>query len=101
MTKEKYIDDYIKEGDDVGAIRFLSKELYTSFKIGGTRKYLLDRVADKLERDASNMNWLSNTCAELSDEVKQLKSENQRLLAKNNSLIDKYSKKSGTRRDKQ
>ena len=63
MAKEKHIDDYIKEGDDVGALRYLAKELYTSFKIGGTRKYLLDRVADRLER---------------------LTKENERLLAKNN-----------------
>ena len=73
MAIEKYIDDYIKEGDDAGALRYLANELYRKEQtIGGTRKRLLDRVADKLEK---------------------LAKENERLLTKNNRLIDKYGKK--------
>ena len=55
MTKEKYIDDYIMDGDDVGALRYLAKEQYKAMNIGGTRKKLLDRVADKLEKMQKKM----------------------------------------------
>ena len=71
MRKEKYIDDYIKDGDDVGALRYLAKEQYKAMNIGGTRKRLIERVADKLEK---------------------LERDNKRLLQKNNKLINKYGK---------
>ena len=42
-------DDLIRKGEDIKAIRYLAKELYNSALIGGTRKRLIDRVADKLK----------------------------------------------------
>ena len=49
MAKKIYIDDLIREGNDAKALQYLAKELYEKTLIGGTRKRLMDRVADKLK----------------------------------------------------
>ncbi len=49
MIKKIYIDDLIREGNDAKALQYLAKELYKKTLIGGTRKRLMDRVADKLK----------------------------------------------------
>ena len=72
MNKEKYIDDYITEGDYAGALRYLANEQYKAMNIGGTRKMLLERVADKLERDKDTIDYFSNVCIALTEEKNKL-----------------------------
>lgn len=52
-------DDLIKEKDDVGALRYFAREYYDTGRIGGTRKRLLSRVADKLKRIDGSCDYCS------------------------------------------
>lgn len=43
-------DELIRNGNDLEALEYLSEELYKNGKIGYTRKRLLDRIAEKLNK---------------------------------------------------
>lgn len=43
-------DDLIRTGRDTDAMRYLAQEYYQNGKIGHTRKLLMERVADRLDR---------------------------------------------------
>lgn len=45
-----YFDDLIREGRDTDATRFLAREYYENGKMGYTRRRLLERVADKIDK---------------------------------------------------
>lgn len=43
-------DELIRNGNDLEALEYLSEELYKGGKIGYTRKKLLDKIAEKLNK---------------------------------------------------
>lgn len=54
-------DDLIRKGDDPAALLTLADELYKSGKIGGARKALLVRAAEKLREAAGERNRKNDT----------------------------------------
>lgn len=72
-------DDLIRQGEDIKALRYLAKELYKNNMIGGTRKRLLDRVADEYEKMEENEAYSSLRAIELIKENENLKQEIENL----------------------
>lgn len=58
MVKDKF-DNLIRENKDTDAARLFAKEYYDSGKMGYTRKALIERIADKLDKlERSELNGL-------------------------------------------
>jgi hypothetical protein len=73
-NKKIYIDDLIREGNDAKALQYLAKELYEKTLIGGTRKRLMDRVADKLkelEKENTNLKYKIDYISEVAIQEKE------------------------------
>jgi len=45
-----FFDDLIRQGEDIKAYKWLIKELYDGGKMGGTRKRLMERIVERLEK---------------------------------------------------
>lgn len=88
MPKKIYFDDLIRKGEDIKALRYLAKELYNGKMIGGTRKSLLDRVADEYEKLEENEAYASLRAIELIKENEKLKQEVIRCFEENEKLKD-------------
>ena len=51
-------DDLIRQGEDIKAYKMLIKELYNGGKMGGTRKSLMERIVDRLEKSGKRMSQI-------------------------------------------
>lgn len=73
MAKKIDFDDLIRKGEDIKALRFLAKELYSNNMIGGTRKRFLDKVADDFDKTIDTEAYANKRAIELIKENERLK----------------------------
>lgn len=56
--KEKHFDELISKGKLTDAARIFAKEYYENGKMGHTRKLLIEKLADKVDRLEQGPIWL-------------------------------------------